>query len=104
MSFYQETRPEFKIESFFTSAKQKKIGCFNVDGYCDHCKTVFEAMRCYYHFCSCQEARPSITDQDIQRGNKKREMGDMRREYMKEKDTKLKKCWSVRSGKISKQL
>ena len=22
----------------------KKIGCFNVDGYCDHCKTVFEAM------------------------------------------------------------
>ena len=47
MSFYQETRPACKIESFFTSGKQKKIYCFNVDGYCDHCKTVFEAMGCY---------------------------------------------------------
>ena len=80
MSFYQESRPECKIESFFTSEKQKKIDCFNVDGYCDHCKTVFEAMGCYYHFCSCQEARPSLTEQDIERGNQKREMDDMRRE------------------------
>ena len=56
----------------------------DVDGYCDHCKTVSEAMGCYYHFCSCQEARPSLTDQDIERGNK-REMDDMRREYIKEK-------------------
>ena len=44
MSFYQESRSECKIESFFTSGKQKKIDCFNVDGYCDHSKTVFEAM------------------------------------------------------------
>ena len=27
LSFYQETRPECKIESFFTSGKQKKIDC-----------------------------------------------------------------------------
>ena len=45
-----ETGPTSKIE---------KINYFNVDGYCDHCKTVFEAMGCYYHFCSCQKARPS---------------------------------------------
>ena len=83
MSFYQETRPKCKIESFFTPEKQKKTDCFNVDGYCDHCKTVFEAMGCYYHFCSCQEARPSLLDQDIERSNKKREMDDMRREYIK---------------------
>ena len=67
MSFYQKTRPACKSESFFTSGKQKKIDCFIVDGYCDHCKTVFEAMGCYYHFCSCQEARPSLKDQDIER-------------------------------------
>ena len=30
MSFYQETRPECKIESFFSSGKQKEN---NVDGY-----------------------------------------------------------------------
>ena len=49
---------------------------------------MFEAMGCYYHFCSCQESRPSLTDQDIERGNKKREMDDMRRDYIKEKGYK----------------
>ena len=46
MSFYQETRPKCKIETFFLSGKQKKNDCFNVDVYCDHCKTMFEAMGC----------------------------------------------------------
>ena len=55
MSVYQELRPECKIESLYTTGKQKKIDCFHVDGQCDRCKTVFEAMDCYYHFCSCQK-------------------------------------------------
>ena len=38
MSLYQELRPECKIESFYTNGKQKKIECFHVHGYCDHCK------------------------------------------------------------------
>ena len=46
-------------------------------------------MGFYYHFFSCQEARPSLKDQDIERGNKKREMDDMRREYIEEKGYKL---------------
>ena len=75
-----------------------------MDGYCDQCKTVLEAMVCYYHFCSCQKARPSLTAQDIERGNKKRATDDMRREYIKEKDTKLKKCGSVSGGKFSKPM
>ena len=65
-----------------------------MDGYCYHCKKVFEAMGCYYHFCSCQEARPSLTERhDIERGNKKREMDDMRREYIKEKGYKVEEMW-----------
>ena len=79
-SFYQELRPEYKIESFYTPGKQKKIDCFHVDVYCDRCKTVFEAMGCHYHFCSCRETRPSLSEQDIERGNKKREMDELRRE------------------------
>ena len=51
-----------------------------MDGYCDHCKIMFEAMGYYYLFFSCQETRPSLKDQDIERGNKKREMDDMRRD------------------------
>ena len=85
MSFYQELRPECKSQSFYTTGKQKKIDCFHVDGYCDHCKTVFEAMGCYYHFCSCQETRPSLSEQDIERGNKKRELDELRREHIKER-------------------
>ena len=93
MSFHRKTRPDCKIEIFFTSGKKKKIDCFNVDGYCDQYKTVFEAMGCYYHFCSYQKTRPSLTDQDIERCNKKREMDDMRREYIKEKGNKVEKMW-----------
>ena len=85
MSFYQKLRPECKIESFYTTGKQKKIDFFHIDGYCDHCETVFEAMGCYYHFCSCQETCPFMSEQDIERGNKKREMDELRREYIKEK-------------------
>ena len=93
MSYYQQTRPECKIESFHTSGNQKKIDCFNVDGYCNHCKTVFEAMGCYYHFCPCQETRPSLSDEDIERGSKRREMDDLRREYIRVKGYKIEEMW-----------
>ena len=32
MSYFQRTRAECEIESFFTSGRQKKIDCFSVDG------------------------------------------------------------------------
>ena len=82
-----------KSRAFSHLENRKKIDCFNVDEYCDHCKTVFEAMGCYYHFCSCQEARPSLTDQDIERGNKKGEMDEMGREYIIEKGYKVEEMW-----------
>ena len=44
MSYFQRTRPEFEIESFFTTGRQKKIDCFSADGFCFHCNTVFKAM------------------------------------------------------------
>ena len=93
MSYYQETRPECRIVSFHTSGKQKKVDCFNVDGYCDHCKTVFEAMGCYYHLFPCQEIRTSLSDEDIAKGNKRREMYDLIREYIREKGYKIEEMW-----------
>ena len=56
MSYFQRQRPDCKIESFYTTGTQKKIDCFKVEGFCAHCKTVFEAMGCFYHYCPCQEA------------------------------------------------
>ena len=85
MSYFQRTRPECEIESFFTTGRQKKIDCFSVDGFCSNCNTVFEAMGYFHHFCPCQELRPSLTERDIQRGSKKRELDALRRQYIQEK-------------------
>ena len=82
MSYFQPTRPECEIESFFTTGGQKKIDCCSVDGFCSHCSTVFEAIGCFYHFCPCQELRPSLTEEDIQRGSKKRELDALRRHHI----------------------
>ena len=85
LSYFQQCRPDCKIESNVTTGRQKKIDCFSVDGTCYHCNTVFEAMVCCYHYCPCQEARPSLTDTDNQRGVKKRQQDEMRRDYIQQK-------------------
>ena len=82
LSYFQQSRPDCKIEGNVTTARQKKIDCLSVDGICYHCNTVFGAMGCYYHYCPCQEARPSLTDTDIERGIKKRQQDEMRRDYI----------------------
>ena len=80
MSFYQETRRGCKTESFFTSGKQKKIDFFLWTVIVITVKQCSKQWECYYQFCPCQEARPSLTKQDIERGIKKREIDDMRQE------------------------
>ena len=85
LSYFQQSRPDCKIESNVTTGRQKKIDCFSVDGVCYHCNTVFEAMGCYCHYCPCQEARPSLTDTDIERGVKKRQQDKIGRDYIQEK-------------------
>ena len=89
MSYYQETRPEFRIESFHTSGNQKKIDSFNVDGFCDHFKTVFEAMGCYYHFFLARRLVPHLL-RKILREEKMRGMDDLRCEHIRNKDYKIK--------------
>ena len=89
LSYFQRTRPECRIESNVTTGRQKKIACFSVDGICNHCNTVFGAMGCYFHYCPCQEARPSLTDNEIMRGIKKREQDQMRNEDIQQKGYKI---------------
>ena len=93
MSYFQKQRPDCKIESFYTTGTQKKRHCFKVDGFWAHCKTVFEAMCCFYHYCPCQEARRSLTAEDIKRGNKKRELDQMRKQFIKEKGYNVVEMW-----------
>ena len=44
-------------------------------------------------FFSCREARPSSIYKDIERGNKKIKMDDMKWEYLKEKLYKVEETW-----------
>ena len=70
MSYFQRTRPDCKIESFYTTGRQKKIDRFSVDGFCSHCNTVFEAMGSFYHFCPCQELRTYHIEENIKLGSR----------------------------------
>ena len=85
MSYFQRTRPDCTIESFYTTGRQKKTDCFSVDGFSSHCYAVFEAKGCFYDFCPGQEVCPTLTEQDVQRGSKKRELDELRRSYIQEK-------------------
>ena len=93
MLYLQSRRPNCTIESYYTTGTQKKMDCFNVDGFSAHCKTIFEAMGCYFHFCACQEARLSISEEETQRGLKKREYDELRRDNLRNKGYKIVKIW-----------
>ena len=96
LSYFQQTRPECRIESNVTTGRQKKIDCFSVDGTCNHCNTVFETMGCHFHYCPCQDARPSLTDNEITRGLKNREQDQMRKEDVQQKGHKIFEMWDYK--------
>ena len=50
-------------------------------------------MGCFCQYCSCQEARPSLTEEDVEHGNKKRDMDQMRKQYIKEKRYDVVEMW-----------
>ena len=85
MSFFQRSRPDCKIESFYTTGRQQKIDSVSVDGFCSHCNNVLEAMGCCCHFCPCQELRSFLTEEDIKRGSRRREHDELRRSFIQEK-------------------
>ena len=93
MFYFQQSRPDCTIESNITTGRQRKIDCFSVDGICYHCNTVFEAMGCYYRYCPCQEVRPSLTDTNIERGGKKRQQDEMRRDYIEKRSYQIVEMW-----------
>ena len=102
MSYFQLTRSECEIESFITTGIQKKIDCCSFDGFCSHRNIVFKAMACFYHFCFCEELRPSLIEEDIQHGSKKRELDALRRHYIQEKCFKVIEMWECEWWKLYK--
>ena len=91
-----------KLKASLQQADRKKNDCFSVNGFGSHCNTVLEAMGCFYHFCPCQELRPSLTEEDIQRGSKKRELDALRRHYIQEKGFKVREMWECECWRLYK--
>ena len=102
MSYLQRTRPESEIESFFTTGRLKKSDCFSVDGFFSHCNTVLEAIGCFHPFCPCQELRPSLTEDDIQRGSRKKELDALRRHDLQEIGFKVIERWECEWWRLYK--
>ena len=50
-------------------------------------------MGCFYHFCPFQDLLLSLSEEDIQRGSKKRELDASRRHYIQEKGFKVIEIW-----------
>ena len=101
-SYFQRTRPDCKSESFYTTGRQEKIDRFRVDGFCSPCNTVFEAMGCFYHFCPCQDLRPSFTEEDIERGSRKRELDELRRHCIQQKVFTFIEMWECEWWRLYK--
>ena len=47
----------------------------------------------FYQYFPCQEARSSLNEEDIERGNKRREVDQMRKHYIKEKGCNVVEMW-----------
>ena len=71
----------------------KKSYCSNVKNFCSHCNIAFETMGCFYQYCFCQEAQPSPTEENIERGCEKRELDEIRCSYVQEKDFTVIERW-----------
>ena len=84
ISYFQLNGPACRFDGKVTTGRQK-FDCFSLDGVCDHCNTVFQAMGCFYHYCPFQDSRSSLADAEIGRGKKKRLQDEMRRGYIQPK-------------------
>ena len=85
MAFFQSSRPECKIEIFYTTGTQRKNNCFSVDGFCGHCNTVLGALGCFCLSCEYQEVQLGLTEEDILKGHRNRELDELRRCFLRGK-------------------
>ena len=59
-------------------------------------------MVCFYHFCPCQELRPSPTGEDIKRGSKRKELDELRRGYIQEEGFPVTEMWQCEWWRLYK--
>ena len=87
--FCQATRPEGTIESFYTTGKREKIDLFYCGCLFWSCQTIFAGHECYYHFCACREAKPSLSEEEFESGIQKRGSDKLQNFYLEKKRYKV---------------
>ena len=102
MSNFQRTRTGCQNKSFRSTGRRKKNDCFSVHGFCSQFNIVFEAMGCFYHFCACQHVRPSLIEEDMQRGRKNRELDALSGHYLQEKGFNVIEMWECEWCRLHK--
>ena len=83
MSYFQSVRPRCKVEAS-TRRVQIQNWCIQCWWFCGRWSTVFEFMGFCYHYCPFQDARSPI-EENIQRGIRKRELDELRKQCIQEK-------------------
>ena len=99
MSYLHSQHLNCTIENYNTTGNQKKVGCYNVDGFCAQCKTIFEARDCYFQFSA--EARASMSEEETPRGLRKREYDELRRKYLQKKGYNVVGIWECNWWELS---
>ena len=100
ISYFQRIRADCKTGSFYKTSRQNKIDCSSVDAFCLVCNTVFESMGCFYHFCPCQEVRPTLSEEGIQHNSKKRKPDALRGHYIEEKGLNDIEMWECERWRL----
>ena len=85
---FNEQDQNVKLKASVQQADRRKLTASVLMGFVLFA-TLFEAMGCFHHFCPCQELGPSFTEEEIQRGSKKRELEALRRHYKQKKGFKV---------------
>ena len=93
MDHLQNTRPDCKIQSIQTTGNQHKIDNFSVDGFCEHCNTVFEAMGCFYHGCNGQMAKKEANAHIVKRWHERRKFNAERKNFIMGKRYEIVEIW-----------
>ena len=59
-------------------------------------------MGCFYHFCPCQELRPSLTEEDVKRGSRRRELDELRRSCIQKNGFTVIEMWEYQWWRLYK--
>ena len=103
MSYFRPTRPDCIFKSFYVDGREMKYDCLIFVDVCSHQNTALEAMSCFYHFCLCDEFPPSAIEEDIQHGDKRKDVDELIRSYEREKGLIVIEMWEFQCWRLYKR-